>query len=175
MYPPVHTKQAQSFSYDRLNMLWNKYPQYHSMNTFSSLEALLEEHESYQKDFDELREEYESRHYDRFLVQLSWADLPYRYATKELIEAASPLPVNTYVESFMNQFQDLNTDHQACFLFPESFVSQFFVVSEVCKRADIFHPIRNLFPDEEKLHYLAVFDKKNMDDVLLMFHLLNTN
>ena len=175
MYPPVHTKPAQSFSYDRLNMLWNKYPQYHSMTTFSSLEALLKEHESYQKDFDELREEYESHQYDRFLVQLSWADLPYRYATKELIEAASPLPVNSYVESFMSQFKDLDTDHQACFLFPESFVSHFFVVSEVCKRADIFRPIRNLFPDEEKLHYLAVFDKKNMDDVLLMFHLLYTN
>ena len=81
MYPPVHTKPAQSFSYDRLNMLWHKYPQYHSMTTFSSLEALLKERESYQKDFDELREEYESRHYDRFFVQLSWADLPYRYAT----------------------------------------------------------------------------------------------
>ena len=150
MYPPVHTRPTQSFSYDRLNMLWDKYPQFHSMTTFSSLETLMEEHESYQKDFDELREEYESCQYDRFLVQLSWADLPYRYATKD-------------------------TDHQACFLFPESFVSQFFVVSEVCKRADIFHPIRNLFPDEEKLHYIAVFDKKNMDDILLMFHLLYTN
>ena len=175
MYPPVHTRPTQSFSYDRLNMLWDKYPQFHSMTTFSSLETLMEEHESYQKDFDELREEYESCQYDRFLVQLSWADLPYRYATKELLESASPLPMNSYVESFMSQFEDLDTDHQACFLFPESFVSQFFVVSEVCKRADIFHPIRNLFPDEEKLHYIAVFDKKNMDDILLMFHLLYTN
>ena len=162
MYPPVHTRPTQSFSYDRLNMLWDKYPQFHSMTTFSSLETLMEEHESYQKDFDELREEYESCQYDRFLVQLSWADLPYRYATKELLESASPLPMNSYVESFMSQFEDLDTDHQACFLFPESFVSQFFVVSEVCKRADIFHPIRNLFPDEEKLHYIAVFDKKNI-------------
>ena len=175
MYPPVHTRPTQSFSYDRLNMLWDKYPQFHSMTTFSSLETLMEEHESYQKDFDELREEYESCQYDRFLVQLSWADLPYRYATKELLESASPLPMNSYVESFMSQFEDLDTDHQACFLFPESFVSQFFVVSEVCKRADIFHPIRNLFPDEEKLHYIAVFDKKNMDDILLMFPLLYTN
>ena len=175
MYPPVHVKPAQSFSFGRLNMLWNKYPQYHSLTTFSSLDTLLEEHESYQKDFDELREEYESHQYDRFLVQLSWDDLPYRYATKELIEATSPLSANSYVESFMSQFEDLNTDHQACFLFPESFASQFFVVSEACKRADIFHPIRNLFPDEEKLHYIAVFDKKNMDDVLLMFHLLYTN
>ena len=84
MYPPVHVKPAQSFSFGRLNMLWNKYPQYHSLTTFSSLDTLLEEHESYQKDFDELREEYESHQYDRFLVQLSWDDLPYRYATKEL-------------------------------------------------------------------------------------------
>ena len=58
MYPLVHIKPVQSFSYDRLSMLWDKFPQYHSMTTFSSLETLLEEHESYKKDFDELREEY---------------------------------------------------------------------------------------------------------------------
>ena len=46
---------------------------------------------------------------------------------------------------------------------------------EVCKRAESFHPIRPMFPDEEKVHYLAVFDKENIDDVLLMYHLLYTN
>ena len=49
------------------------------------------------------------------------------------------------------------------------------MVTEVCKRAEIFRPVRSLFPDEEKVHYLAVFDKENMDDVLLMYHLLYTN
>lgn len=156
-------------------MLWDRYPQYHRMSVFVTLDSLLEEHESYQKDFDELREEYESNQYDRFLVQLSWADLPYRHATRELIESREPFVVNDYVREFMAQFADIDTDHKACFLFPESFVSQFFVIAEVCKRAEAFHPVRSLFPDEEKVHYLAVFDKENMDDVLLMFHLLYTN
>lgn len=79
------------------------------------------------------------------------------------------------MQGFIEQFSGLDTDHKACFLFPESFISQFFVIMEVCKRADIFHPVKNLFPNEEKVHYLAVFDKRNMDDVLLMFHLLYTN
>ena len=77
--------------------------------------------------------------------------------------------------SFMDQFSHLDTDHNACFLFPESFVSQFFVIMEVCKRAESFHPIRPIFPDEKKIHSLAVFDKENMDDILLMYHLLYTN
>ena len=75
----------------------------------------------------------------------------------------------------MGQFTGIDTDRNACFLFPESFVSQYFVVMEVCKKAADLRPVRNLFPDEEKLHYLAVFDKKDMDTVLLMFHLLYTN
>ena len=75
----------------------------------------------------------------------------------------------------MAQFADIDTGRKAAFLFPESFVSQFFVVCEVCRRAEIFRPVSNLFPDEEKIHYLAVFDKRNMDDVLLMYHLLYTN
>ena len=171
----LHRRPPAGFSYDRLDMLWERFPRYHERTTFATLEALLEEHESYRKDFDDLREEYESNHYDQFLIQLSWADLSYRYATKQLIEASVPCDTNPFVEKFMDQFTGLDTDHNACFLFPESFVPQFFVIMEVCKGAEALYPVRNLFPDEEKVHYLAVFDKKNMDDVLLMYHLLYTN
>lgn len=145
------------------------------MTVFSTLDKLLEDHASYQKDFEDLREEYEANGYERFLVRLAWSDLPYRYETKKLIEKAGPLAPNPFVEAFIAQFSDLDTDHKACFLFPESYVSQFFVVVEVCRRAESFCQIQNLFPDEEKNHYLAVFDKKNMDDVLLMYHLLYTH
>ena len=184
MYPPIHNKPEIIYSFDRLNMLWERYPQYHSMTTFSTLDKLLEEHESYQKDFEELRGEYVANGYERFLVQLSWSDLPYRYETMKLIEKSasreisdsqSEIPSNPYVESFMDQFRDLDTDRKACFLFPESYVTQFFVIAQVCRQAEVFRPIRSLFPDEEKIHYLAVFDKENMDAVLLMYHLLYTN
>ena len=175
MYP-IHKKPEISFTFDRLDMLWERYPQYHERTTFSTIEALLEEHESYQKDFDEaLRDEYKKKDYGSFLINLSWADLAYRHATKELILTSAPFQTNSYVDAFMDQFRGLDTGRHACFLFPESFVSQFFVVMEVCKRAESFHPIRPLFPDEEKVHYLAVFDKEKMDDVLLMYHLLYTN
>ena len=176
MYPQVHKRPEPVFSFDRLEKLWQRYPQYHEMTTFSTLEALLEEHEGYRKDFDDsLREEYIKGGYERFLVQLSWSDLPYRYETKKRIEAGSAFSENAYVNAFMAQFADADTDHKAYFLFPESFVSQFFVVMDVCSRAESLRPVRSLFPDEEKVHYLAVFDKQNMDDVLLMYHLLYTN
>ena len=174
-YPVVHERPAIVRSFDRLEKLWARYPQYHEMTTFSTMEALAAEHESWQADFEEVRGEYMENQYDRFLVQLSWSDLPYRYAAKEKIQAAGPLPANPYVEAFMEQFAGLDTDHKACFLFPESFLSQFFVIMEICRNAESVRPVRNLFPDEEKPHYLAVFDKRQMDDVLLMFHLLYTN
>ncbi len=175
MYPTIHEKKPASLSFDRLEKLWQRYPQYHEMGVFTTLDELLAEHEKYQEDFDALREEYETNHYERFLIRLSWEDLAYRYATKELIKEHPAVPANHYVESFMEQFEGLDTDHKACFLFPESFATQFFVVMEVCKRAEALYPVRNLFPDEEKVHYLAVFDKQCMDDVLLMYHLLYTN
>ena len=174
MYPPIHEKPTITYSFDRLRMLWERYPQYHEMTTFSTLDALLEEHESYQKDFEDLREEYISNGYERFLVQLSWSDLSYRHATMKLIEN-DEFPSNPYVDTFLSQFEDIDTDRKACFLFPESFVSQFFVITEVCRQAEVFRPVNSLFPDEEKVHYLAVFDKENMDTVLLMYHLLYTN
>ena len=174
MYPPIHEKPTITYSFDRLRMLWERYPWYHEMTTFSTLDDLLEEHESYQKDFEDLREEYISNDYERFLVQLSWSDLSYRYAPMKLIEN-DEFSSNPYVDAFLSQFEDIDTDRKACFLFPESFVSQFFVITEVCRQAEIFRPVNSLFPDEEKVHYLAVFDKENMDTVLLMYHLLYTN
>ncbi|MBR2123240.1 MAG: hypothetical protein IJ930_10015 [Lachnospiraceae bacterium] len=175
MYPPVHERPPEAYGFERLDMLWERYPQYHTMTTFSTMDALLEEHESWLEEFEEMREEYDSNQYDRFLVQLSWSDLPYRYAAKDMIRAAGPLAANPYVEAFMAQFAGFDTDRKACFLFPESVVSQFFVILEVCKKAEVFRPVRNLFPDEEKTHYFAVFDKQDMESVLLMFHLLYTN
>ena len=161
--------------FERLEMLWKRYPQYHERTTFSTMEELILEHESWQKDFEDLREEYAANQYDRFLVQLSWSDLAYRYAAMEKIRDAGPLQPNPYVDAFMGQFASLDTDHKACFLFPESFVSQFFVIMEVCRKAEQVQVIRSLFPDEEKTHYLAVFDKQDMENVLLMYHLLYTN
>ena len=172
---PVHKKPMDSFSFDRLEMLWKRHPQYHEMTAFSTMAELLPEHESWQEDFEEFRGEYDAGGYDRFLVQLSYSDLSYRYATKELIQEAGARSANSYVEAFMEQFAGLDTERKACFLFPESFVTQFFVIAEVCKKAEVFHPIRNLFPDEEKVHFLAVFNKADMDTVLLMYHLLYTN
>ena len=172
---PIHKEKITPNTFERLEMLWEKYPQFHEKVLFTSLDGLLAEHDSYAEGFDEVRQEYLDNGYDRFLIQLGWSDLPYRMATKELIESSEPMLRNRYVDDFMAQFRDLNTDDKAYFLFPESFVSQYFVILEVCKNAESLYPIKNLFPDESKVHYLAVFDKDNMDDVLLMFHLLYTN
>ena len=176
MYPTTHKKPADTFSFDRLERLWARYPQYHEAAPFTTMEKLLPEHESWQKDFvEEMRAEYAAGQFDRFLVPLSWSDLPYRDAAMERIRAAGPLAPNPYVKAFMEQFEWLDTDRKAGFLFPECFSPQFFVIMEACRRAESVRPVRNLFPDEGKAHYLAVFDKQDMDDVLLMYHLLYTN
>ena len=44
MYPPIHERKPFSFSFKRLDMLWERYPQFHERTTFSTLDALLEEH-----------------------------------------------------------------------------------------------------------------------------------
>lgn len=47
-YPPTHEKPSDDLSFDRLDMLWKRYPQYHERTTFSTMEELLEEHESWE-------------------------------------------------------------------------------------------------------------------------------
>ena len=170
-FPPVHEKPERRYTFERLDRLWERYPQYHEPAVFSAMEDLVEEHESWKEGYEEIREEYQAGDCDRFLVQLSWSDLYYRQETRKLIEASPDFQPNPYVVDFMKQFEGLDTDREACFLIPESFLSQFIVVMEVCKRAKALLPVRNLFPDEETVHYLAVFDKRNLDDVLLMHHL----
>ena len=46
VYPPIHRKTPAVSSFDRLEMLWERYPKYRERQTFSTLEELLEDHES---------------------------------------------------------------------------------------------------------------------------------
>ena len=172
IYPPVHNRPEAVESFDRLESLWERFPKYHEMTLSASIDELVSEHESWQEDFGKVREEYFSGRYEDFLVDLSWADLPYRYETGRLIRGRGPPPVNDFAKRFMEQFSRLDTDRDAVFIFPESYVSQFFVIMDVCGRAKELTVLNSLFPDEETIHYMAVFDKRNMDDVLLMHHLL---
>lgn len=143
--PPIHERPPAVFSFERLKMLWERYPQYHEMTKFAVIDDLLAEHESWQTDFEDVREEYTENGYDRFLIQLSWSDLPYRYAAMEKILETGPLSPNPFVEAFIDQFADIDTDRKACFLFPESYIPQFFVISEVCRKAEEFRQVRSLF------------------------------
>ena len=65
---PVHEKPDFQYDFERLNMLWQRHPKYHEMTTFTTLEALLEEHEKYREEFEEVREEYIENDNDKFLI-----------------------------------------------------------------------------------------------------------
>lgn len=158
--------------FERLDGLWEKYPQFHVRKSLPSLEDLLQEHESWKEKFTpELQSEYEAGQYQQFLIPLSWDDLPYRMETRKQIEQAPPIPENSYVSSFMEQFSHIDIRRKAAFLFPESNSSQFFVMMQVCRRAETFCQVRSLFPDEDRREYLAVFDKGDKEDVILLYHL----
>lgn len=175
-YPRTHKKPAAVTSFARLDMLWERYPQFREKKPLPSMEALIQEHESWQEDCTEdIRSEFEAGNCGEFLVPLSRDDLFYRMETRRRIEETPPPAENRFVSAFLDQFAEIDTDKKAAFLFPESCTSTFRVILEVCRRAEIFRPIRNLFPDEERGHFLAVFDKRHMDDVLLMFHLVYGN
>ena len=46
MYPMIHKQPVPDHSFERLDQLWERYPKYHEMKTFSTMEELLAEHES---------------------------------------------------------------------------------------------------------------------------------
>ena len=55
LYPPIHEKTAPVYSFERLDALWERYPQYRKRTTFATMEELLPEHASWQKDFENLQ------------------------------------------------------------------------------------------------------------------------
>lgn len=174
---PVHTKPKpvddQDFS--RLEKLWANYKRDRSCTTFTTLEQLLEDHPSYQDGFPEAEEEFRKNHYEKFFVQLSWSDLPYRWNTKQLLQKHAPIHANPLVTEFMKQFEEIDTDQEAAFIFPESFASQYFVTQEVCRNAKRVVPVKNLFPDQDDNLFLAVFHKSRMEEILLLHHLIWTS
>ena len=99
----------------------------------------------------------------------------YHGNTAEAEKTAREEIILTFGKGFVKNFTGKDGTEWAKILIPNTDPQDrtpwaYFVV-----KAEQVHPIRNLFPDEDRIHYLAVFDKKNMDEVLLMYHLLYTN
>ena len=62
-YPPVHEKPVKATSFDRLDMLWERYPQHHEKTIFSTMDELLSEHESWKEEFEALFNKYYGKYF----------------------------------------------------------------------------------------------------------------
>ena len=177
MKPAVHLKPdpVNDMDYTRLNKLWAGNLRVRDMTIFTTLDSILSDHESFQKDLsDEDRAEFLLKGYEKFFVQLSWSDLPYRKKTMELLLAHAPIHTNPLVSAFMSQFAEIDSDKETAFIYPQSYAYQYFIVQEVCRKAKRIVVLNNLFPDQDEIQYMAVFSKENMEDILLLHHIIYT-
>lgn len=134
----------------------------------SSLELFLKEFPKYSHGIERIREDFIKSGYEKFL----WRETPDEWTcmkeTSKKVSTYKHFPHDRVLE-FLNQFSfDSN---EVFFIFPKRNNSTFFIIKEVCSNAKTFAIINNIFPEDDTINYIAVFDKTNTNDIILMNHL----
>lgn len=131
-----------------------------------TLEQIVKQNPSYRRGIEHIQDEFLEKGYEKFFTIGNNSDIFNMKRTEEYILESGDLKVNKYIAEFIEQFSNLNLSIDAIFLFPESYCANYFEAKEVCKNAKIMKPIKNIFPDEDNIHWLAVFEKKDILNVL---------
>lgn len=134
-----------------------------------TLEEFIQLHPSYKKGIEIIGKEFIRKGYEKFLTIENMYN---RKSTEEYILHAGDLVPNRYICNFIEQFNDIDFTKDVVFLFPESYASNYFEAQEICKKAKILRKIRNIFPNEDKVHWIGVFEKTDIENIIIMFHVI---
>lgn len=137
-----------------------------------TLSEYLNRKPSLKKNIESIQKEFIEKGYEKFLISGYGLEILNRKRTEEYILDSGDLQINNFIQNFINQFTDINLENDAAFIFPESFAPNYFEAMEVCKNAKVLRKINNIFPEEDNVHWLAVFNKSDITNVLLMYHIV---
>lgn len=134
-----------------------------------TLSEFIEHTPAYKNGIEDIKNEFIEKGYEKFLTTFVTSN---RKATEEYILSDGDLVVNKYVSDFLKQFDDIDFSNNIVFLFPESYASNYFEAKEICKDATILRKINNIFPIEDSIHWIGVFNKADNRSITVMFHII---
>lgn len=126
----------------------------------------------YANGIDSIREEFETKGYEKFLWRKYSEESFSKKQTTEFIMHDGEFIPNANIVKFLEQFNNVNWEREAAFIFPESLEKNFFIAKEVSKKAKYSYIIQNIFDEDDTVNWLCVFDKEKVNDIMLMYHLV---
>lgn len=127
----------------------------------------------YATSFEYIKEEFMEKKYYRFL----WRNTLEEFSSMEKTQKKDNLKeidphANEYVKQFLKQFHGYSD--KICFVYVEKYCKNYLILQEIIKEAEEDIIIHNLFPDDDTINHMAVFDKEKKFEIGLMFQLLYT-
>ncbi|SCY25555.1 PDDEXK family nuclease [Alkaliphilus peptidifermentans] len=126
----------------------------------------------YEKTIDSIREKFIEMGCEKYLWPNYKEQQESMKSTQLLLEADGHFVANDTVSKFMKQFEWIDWENEVAFIYPEDYSHTFFIIREVVKKAEKNIIIDNLFDLDETINHLTVFNRKNIDDIAFMFHLV---
>lgn len=141
-------------------------------STYTWEQFVTERNPKYGKTDKRVVKDFIDKGYEKFLVTNGAEEILNRLMTGRFISLAGKLNINSQIKDFINQFRFINFDEQVAFVFPESYSSNYYIAMEVSKNADEIKEIKNIFPEEDIKHFVAVFSKDKIEEILIMSHII---
>lgn len=138
-----------------------------NLNEFLKEEAFSK----YNVGIEKIKDDFIESGYEKFLWRQTlkeWDD-----AKKTILEENSyKYVVNKYVQSFLEQFNNID-DSDVAFIYPESYTPNYFMIQALIKKeAKKDYVIENLLPDDDTINHLAIFCRDKKETIELMNHLV---
>ena len=126
----------------------------------------------YNHGIDAIYNDFISKGYEKFLFlgfREEMTDMD--NTSKKISKSLNNTLVSKYALEFLSQFNEIeNTD--IIYIFPEKYDPNFFIIQEVIKKAKKVGILNNLFPNDSTINYLVVFDNTQINEIILMNHLV---
>ncbi len=126
----------------------------------------------YNHGIDEIYNDFILKGYEKFLFLGFMEEMEDMSKTSQKItKSLKSTPASKYALDFLNQFIEIdNTD--VVYIFPEKYDPNYFIIQEVIKKAKRICILNNLFPNDSTVNYLVVFDNTQINEIILMNHLV---
>ena len=126
----------------------------------------------YTSNIETIEKDFINSGYEKFLFREWNSEFEMRKKTEQIVnKSLFNLKMSPYIERFISQFDGL--ENSTWFIFPESFVPNYFMINDVVRHANgKKYVINNIFEEDDTTNLIAIIDDTKVEEITLIHHLV---
>lgn len=126
---------------------------------------------AYSKTIDSIRSEFIAMDCEKFLWPSYKEELSRMDYTRKLEAGYGKISLNDNVAKFSENLSKIMQDN-IVYIFPENYSPEYYMAKEISRKAKKSYVLENIFPEDDTINWIAIFDKSQEKETELMFRVV---